>query len=177
MTRLNTTFETALVSWVTNNTPGLEAGKAVYGRQKAPRPSLPYARLNIMPAMSEDGINPDAGYTATDTYTYTFRKTFLVSITIVANENYLRMISELENSLHKDGVHSTLKAAGLYFREALDVNDITELVDDRYEFRVNQDFRFGFATQDTETITEIRRVIADIDLGDGIVIEVDETTA
>ena len=174
MTRLNSTYETAIITWIAGNITDITATKVVWDKQAAPRPALPYVTVNIMPPVDETGMIPESGYTATDVWTMTHRFRIGVSINIIANENYLAKMQQLIISLDKDSVRTALKAAGLYFRYAEDSVDLTELLDSGYEFRIQKDFVFGYVATTTEAINEIRRIILGIDMGE-VEIAVDET--
>ena len=174
MTRLNATFENALIAWVYGNITGLSA--AVWDKQPdAPRPALPYAVLDMLPPIKENGAQTEMIRSALDTYTANHRYRMKVTVNIISNGDYFNKMQELEQSLDVASVRTDLKTAGLYFRGMDGLVDLTALVDSKYEFRVAQDFEFAYVASTTETITEIQRVIATFDLGNNIEMDIDQT--
>lgn len=173
MTRLNATFENALIAWVYGNVTGLTA--AVWDKQDAPRPSLPYATLNLLAPVKENGAQTETVRIGDESYEAYHRYRMNVSVNIISNSNYFLKMQELEQSLDSSAVLTALKTAGLYFRGMGGSIDLTELLDTSYEFRIQQDFEFAYVAKTTEEIIEIERVIATIDCGDDVEINIDQS--
>jgi len=175
LTRLNSTFENALIAWVYGSVTGLTA--AVWDKQDdAPRPALPYATLNLLPPIKENGAQTETIRTSTkDTFTAIHRYKMNVSVNIISNGDYFLKMQKLEQSLDKAAVLSALKTAGLYFRGMSGAIDLTALLDTSYEFRVQQDFEFAFTADTIEKITEIETVKATFDCGNNIEINIDQS--
>ena len=158
MARLNATIENAIIAWISNAT-GLTA---VWDKQRAPRPTLPYALVNLLPPQEEVGMIAERKRSSEDNFTVFYRFLLPVSVNIIGNANYFTMANELVISLQDDTVREDLKTAGLYIRNFSEARDLTALLDSDYEFRVQRDFNFGFTTESNIIATEMRTVIATI---------------
>lgn len=161
MARLNAAIETALGDWVANN---CSVNDVVWDKSRVLRKelTLPFATLNFLPPISEDGIRAPRERVSEDNFTVFHRFWIPVSVNIYANDEYYAIAQELFFSLEDDTVLQALKDAGLYFRSASDPRDLTALVDTDFEFRIQRDFNFAFVTESNVVATEMKNAIIKI---------------
>lgn len=155
--------KTSLYNWAVANLP---AGMPViFYYANAPRPTVSYVTLNIQSIVA---VNQDWSDSSTDSSGVQNMKgdrQFTVSIQAYGGDT-LTTLENLRTSLQKQTVLDTLRANGIAFYQSLTINDITELVDSRYESRAQLDVLFGIGQIYTDSPgffdhTVIQEVILD----------------
>lgn len=114
----------------------------IYWEVNAPRPVIPYVTLQIsqVTAVNQDYSAPDS-----DSSGNIFMKgdrQFTLAVQSYGGDS-LTVMENLRTSLQKQTVLDTLRANGIVFYQSLTINDITDLVDSKYESRSQLDILFG----------------------------------
>ncbi len=153
--RLDVTKQTAIIAWIETAL----AISAIWDKQNALRPSLPYVSVNIIAGPQFDGT-PEKKYKELDTYSYIFRKIFTLSIQSHSQTNHLALLSTLINSMMLATQRATLRAAGLSIYNDTDIspNDVSELIDTGFEKRAAIDVTMAFAEEIDDVPREIQTV-------------------
>ena len=151
--RLNEAIENKLIEWA-----GTQTGITfIWDKQEAERPSLPYGTLNILTGANIE-VEPSSNYKELDTFTKTFRKTFIISVNIYADDMYLTYLDNLKESTYLGSVKLDLESVGVVCRSVETIIDLSELVDTKYEFRCQADFNMAYVTERDVVSGEIQRV-------------------
>jgi hypothetical protein len=114
----------------------------IFYEPNAPRPSTPYVSLymNTITAVNQDWSSPDAD--ASGNIEMHGDRQFTLQVQAYGNDP-LTVLENIRTSLQKQTVLDTLRANGIAFYQSLTINDITELVDSRFERRAQLDILFG----------------------------------
>jgi hypothetical protein len=134
------TVQTALYNWAVANLPS--GMPVIFYYANAPRPTVSYVTLNIQSVVA---VNQDWTDSSTDVNGVVNMKgdrQFTLSIQAYGGDT-LTTLENLRTSLQKQTVLDTLRANGIVFYQSLTINDITALVDSRYESRAQLDVLFG----------------------------------
>ena len=135
-----TTVQTSLYQWAVANLPvGMPV---IYWEQNSPRPSVPYVTLNISNIVA---VNQDWSESSTNPLGVQDMKgdrQFTLQVQAYGGDT-LTNLENLRTSLQKQTVLDTLRANEIAFYQSLTINDITDLVDSRYENRAQLDILFG----------------------------------
>lgn len=116
----------------------------IFYEPNAPRPIVPYVTLYLN---SVTAINQDWSSTEADSIGVINMKgdrQFTLQIQAYGNDP-LTLLENIRTSLQKQTVLDNLRASGIAFYESLTINDISELVDSKYERRAQLDILFGLA--------------------------------
>lgn len=145
---------TSLYQWVVANIP--VAMPAIYLYSNSPRPTVDYVTLYISSVvqigwdyvqdpMSDAGINQQVG-----------DREFTLQIQAYGGDP-LTVLNNLRTSLQKQSVLDTLRANGIALANWFPVNDLTQLVDTRFEQRGSMDvlFRMADIYSDTSGVIDI----------------------
>lgn len=133
---------TSLYNWAVANIPS--AMPVIYLYQNSPRPTVDYITLYIATVdqigwdwtqgpLSNDGISQMVG-----------DREFRLQIQGYGGDP-VTVLQNLRTSLQKQTVLDTLREDGIVFVNWYSINDITELVDSRYEQRATMDILFRIA--------------------------------
>lgn len=168
MARFNSTFENALIAWVK---AALGSSFTVFwDKQDFPTPSIPYATIGYLSAGNIENLTPDKinNNDVAKTTTLLTYETLTISVNVFDNSNdYLNKISKLKRSFFDSVINNNLNKAGLYYRNASNTTDLSELQETSYEFRAQADFVFAYTNSSTETdsgyITRVSGEVLDID--------------
>lgn len=142
------TVKTSLYTWATANVPSGMPVILLYNN--APRPVIDYVTIYVStvsqigwdyvrPPLTTAGISEQVG-----------DREFTCQIQAYGG-NPLNVLNNLRTSLQKQSVLDTLRANGIVFADWYPVNDITELVDTRFEQRASLDILFRIADIYDET--------------------------
>lgn len=145
-------LKTAMYDWAVANVPS--DMPVVYYYPNAPRPVVDYVSLQIsavnqigwdyVPRPSDDpGIVEQVG-----------DREFTMSIQAYGGD-VLTVLNNLRTSLQKDTVLDTLRANGVAFVNWFSINDITDLIDSRFEQRAAMDVLFRIADEYFDTLGTI----------------------
>jgi len=157
--RFNQVKELAIYTWVSSVLPGLTV---IWDKPKNPgkagdRPDLPYATLNIVAPPGTDG-KPASEYKTTDIFTRKFKKEFTLSVNIFADDKYFEYAEGLLHSIYNVTIQESLAEAGLCVRAFGNLNDLSTLISNGYEYRCQIDFFMAYAEDIDETIGQINTV-------------------
>jgi hypothetical protein len=130
------------------------------------RPDLPYATINILDAESLE-CEPDEEYnTATETFTYDEKKTFLASVNAYAEQGAMQIIGKICRAIRMPEGREMLVNSGLFWRETGKIQDLTELLDTGHEKRAQVDIVFAYAEESKSSgIVNIERVTGTASIG------------
>lgn len=122
----------------------------IFYEPNAPRPVVPYVTLymNTVTAVNQDWASPNSDNLGNiDMHG---DRQFTLQVQAYGNDP-LTVLENIRTSLQKQTVLDTLRANGIAFYQSLTINDITELVDSRFERRAQLDILFGIGQvyQDT----------------------------
>jgi hypothetical protein len=114
----------------------------IFYEPNAPRPTTAYVSLylNSINAVNQDYSDPEA--TGIGVTAMRGDRQFTLQVQAYGSDP-LTLLEDLRTSLQKQSVLDTLRANGIAFYQSLTINDITELVDSRYERRAQLDILFG----------------------------------
>ena len=151
-------LKTALYNWAVANVPS--SMPVIYYYPNAPRPTVDYVTL-VISSVSQIGwdyvpqpIDADGDVEQVGDREF-----------IVTAQGYggdpLTVLENLRTSLQKQTVLDTLRASGIVFCDWFPINDITDLVDSRFEQRATMDIRFRIAHEYFDTLGTIAQVEAE----------------
>lgn len=153
--RLNQAKQTAIIAWIETAL----SITAIWDKQNALRPALPFISLNIITGPQSDGTS-ERTYKETDVYTYIFRKIFTLSVQSHSQTNHVALLSTLLNAIILPTQRETLRTAGLsiYNDTDISITDVSELIDTGFEKRAAMDITFAFAEEIDDSPGEINTV-------------------
>lgn len=155
MIRLNETLEDGIYDWARAALP--DDINIIWDRPSEDRPAKPYLILNFLTGpIQVDG--PELKYKETDVFTYTWRKVITLSVTLVSDNNYMVHMERLLNSLDVETYSLNLKNVGFACWGYEGPWDISELIETKYEFRVNANIMLSYGEEIDYNIGEINSV-------------------
>lgn len=164
-------IKTNLYNWASANVPvGMPV---IFLYPNAPRPQTPqggmldYVTLLISSTSQIGWDYVPRPVDNSGTVNQTGDREFTLSVNAYGG-NVLTVLENLRTSLQKQTVLDSLTANGLVFCNWFDINDITDLVDSRFEQRATMDIRFRIAQTYTDTLgtiatTVLREIIKNVD--------------
>lgn len=149
------TVRTNLYNWAVANIPS--GMPVVYLYPNAPRPTVDYLSLYISTVtqigwdyvqgpLANDGIAQQVG-----------DREFTLQIQAYGGDP-ITVLQNLRTSLQKQSVLDSLRVNGIVFANWFQINDVTELVDSRYEQRGSMDILFRIADIYTDNLGVISTV-------------------
>ena len=154
MARLDAAKELAIGDFISDATGITTIWDKPSSQTSKNRPSLPYCTMNII-SISEEG-DVDIDYKSEDTYTYTNRQAFTLSVQIFSQDDYLDIAEKIRRAAYKESKRIPLKQAGIALREVGDTTDISALIETGFEKRAGIDLFMSTAVQEDEADGEIR---------------------
>lgn len=158
-------LKTSLYNWAVANVPS--GMPVVYYFPNAPRPTVDYVSLLIssvtqigwdyVPEPEDDsGVVEQVG-----------DREFVLTAQAYGGD-VLTVIENLRTSLQKQTVLDTLRSSGIVFVNWFPINDITDLVDSRFEQRATMDIQFRIAQEYFDNLgaidqAEVEEVILNVD--------------
>lgn len=134
------TVKNTLYTWAVSVAP--VGYPVIYWQLNAPRPTVPYITLFLQSVVS---VGQDWASGAADINGAINQKgdrQFTLSIQAYGADP-LTVLENIRTSLQKQSVLDTLRAGGIAFYTAMTINDITDLVDSKWERRATFDVLFG----------------------------------
>lgn len=153
--RLNQALEDGIYDWARLTLPSNVS--IIWDKPGVPRPDKPYLLLNF----SSGPVKVDGGemaYKQLDTWTYTWRKSIALSVSVIADEYYLRYMTQLLNSLDCELYYLELQKVGFACWGYDGPWDVTELIDSQFEFRVNASITLSYGEDIDYELGEIHSV-------------------
>lgn len=131
----------------------------------APLPALPFATMNISKIPTKVGTPTQRNIRSGDEYKYRFNKELTLTVNIYADDMYLKYLEQLLNCLEISTKLDILSAEGISVLGYSDPNDISELLESKYEFRCQVDIQilYGYEVIDTPGYIDTVQVDGDID--------------
>jgi len=152
--RLNTAKETAIYTWISTILSGLTI---IWDKPNQPRPTLPYATMNISQGSRSIG-GADQVYKEEDTFTQIQRKVLTLTVNIYALNAYLAYMETLINSVALSSIQTILRVAGFASWGHSDPVDVSQLLDTKFEPRVSADFFLSYVSETDDEAGEIHKV-------------------
>jgi hypothetical protein len=153
------TIEDALYSWAAGilgvNVP------VIWYHLNAPRPLVPYVALHLFTSRSV-GVDAQLPPNHAGAIEIIGNRDFTLECQGIGSHSN-DFLELLKTSLERPTVQSSLRAAGIVIVDRLPINDISELVDNRWEERNVMDLIFRFAQTDTDVPGVIEIVNAEKD--------------
>jgi hypothetical protein len=148
-------LKTTMYDWAVANVPS--GMPVVYYYPNAPRPNVDYVSLLISSVnqigwdyVPQPDDNPGVVEQVGD-------REFTMTIQAYGGD-VLTVLNNLRTSLQKETVLDTLRASGVVFVNWFSINDITDLVDSRFEQRATMDVLFRIADEYLDTLGTIGQV-------------------
>ena len=122
----------------------------IFYEPNAPRPTVAYVTLylNSVVAINQDWTAPDANNSGV--VDMKGDRQFTLQVQAYGGDP-LTVLENVRTSLQKTTVLDTLRANGIAFFASLNIGDITELVDSKFERRATLDILFGIGQIYTDT--------------------------
>lgn len=151
-------LKTALYNWATSNVPS--GMPVIYYYPNAPRPTVDYVTL-LISSVTQIGWDyvPQPTDSAGDVEQVGDRE-FILSVQGYGGDP-ITVLENLRTSLQKQTVLDTLRASGIVYFDWFPINDITDLVDSRFEQRATMDLHFRIAQEYFDVLGTIAQVEAD----------------
>jgi len=149
-------LKTYLYNWAVANVPlGMPV---IYYYPNAPRPTVDYVSL-LISSLIQVGWDywPSPTDTAGDVIGIGDRD-FTLQVQAYGGDP-LTILENLRTSLQKQTVLDSLRVNGIVFVSWFQINDITDLVDSRYEQRATMDILFRVAQQSLDTNGTIAQLV------------------
>lgn len=159
------TVKTALVSWC-SLVVGSSIPVIIY-EPNAPRPNSQYVTINISSITSYGQDWANSLSTALGEVQMKGDRLFTVGLQCYGGDT-LTLMENIRTSLQKQTVLDGLRTNGIAFYQAFTINDITELVDSRFEKRAQLDVLFGIGQVYLDTpgffdTVEVQEFIKNVD--------------
>jgi hypothetical protein len=140
-------IEDALYDLATLVLPGV---RVIWMHENGPRPSLPYVVMHMM-SLKSIGIDVYQNDEIIGNRDFTLMcQSF--------GKHAMEYLEAIKISFEKPSTQIYLRANGIVFRESHGINDISEVVDVRFEERAQIDFILGFAQTDSDILDKIEHV-------------------
>ncbi len=142
------TVKTNLYNWAISVLPlGMPV---IYWEPNAPRPTVAYVTLFI-----NDFIAPNQDWSSDEAdingiINMLGDRQFTLSMQAYGGTDPLTVLENVRSSLQKQTVLDTLRANGIVFYSSINLIDITELVDSKWEKRASLDIRFAIGQSYTD---------------------------
>ena len=136
------TVKNSLFAWAVSQVPvGMPV---IWWQPNAPRPVVPYITLFLqsVTAINQDWTSPISDINGV--INMKGDRSFTLQVQGYG-EDPLTLLENIRTSLQKQTVLDTLRINGIAFYQSLTINDITDLVDSRFERRAQLDIMFGIA--------------------------------
>ena len=147
--------KTSLYNWGIANVPA--AMPVLWLYPNAPRPTVDYVTF-LMASVNQIGWDfVPRPTTAPGVVTQVGDREFTLTVNAYVGD-VMTVMNNLRTSLQKDTVLDTLRANGIVFVSWFPINDITDLVDSRFEQRATMDILFRLADTYSDTLGSIAQV-------------------
>ncbi len=146
---------TNLYNWVVANVPS--GMPAIYLFSNAPRPVVDYLTLHISSIVQIGWDYEQSPLTTAGINSQIGDREFTFQIQAYGGD-VMTVMQNLRTSLQKQTVLDTLRANGIVFANWFPINDLTTLVDSRYEQRASMDVLFRIADIYTDVVGVISTV-------------------
>lgn len=160
---LNTAIYTAIFASIGITT--------IWDKPGQPRPSLPYATLNLSP--SRDICKADISHFSDDTYEYLFRKEATLSISIYDIDNSFARIQQLINKLNTPAIQAMLRQGDIAYLYSSPPLDLSLLLETTFENRSTVDIFLSYAVSLNENVQEVHSVTYEGICGDETTVDID----
>lgn len=145
-------LRTVLYNWAFANTPS--GMPVIWYFPNSPRPTVDYVTLNIS-AVQQIGWDYEPRPTlASGAVTQVGDREFTLTAQAYGGD-VMTVLNNLRTSLQKQTVLDTLRSSGVVFVDWFPINNITELVDSRFEQRATMDILFRIADTYGDTLGTI----------------------
>lgn len=152
------TIKTNLYSWALANCPGCSV---IFLNENAPRPAQPYVTL-FLTSLNQIGEDFTPESDINGMVDMVGDREFTLQIQTYGGDCITRL-ENLRSSLQKQTVLDTLRANGIVFVNHFGINDLTELLDSRFEkrgamdvlFRIGQNYTDNLGLVETIEVEEI----------------------
>lgn len=171
MQRISTEHEDAIHEWASAVLTGMAV---IWGSEDGKRPSPSFATLNIISGPTPIG-KADEEYVEEDTYTYTIRKVFTLSVQTYGPDALIRC-NDIVDSLMLPTKLALLQDAGFGVWGNSEPIDITEFMDTKHEGRAVVDIILAYAVQITDAPGEIQYVGIEGEINDHEIVIGNEPT-
>lgn len=144
-----------LYAWANDNTP--VNVPVIWYTPNAPRPVLDYVTLNINSVNQIGWDYVPRPTLSSGEVTQVGDREFTLSVQAYGGD-VMTVLNNLRSSLQKDSALDTLRSNGIVFVSWFQINNITELVDSRFEQRASMDVLFRIADTYSDTLGTIAQV-------------------
>lgn len=152
------TIKTNLYSWALANCPGCSV---IFLNENAPRPAQPYVTL-FLSSLNQIGEDYTPESDISGMVDMVGDREFTLQIQTYGGDCITRL-ENLRSSLQKQTILDTLRANGIVFVNHFGINDLTELLDSRFEkrgamdvlFRIGQNYTDNLGLVETIEVEEI----------------------
>ena len=143
-----TTVKLNLYQWAVTVVPS--GMPVIFYNPNAPSPDVAYVTLylNSIVSVGQDWSAEDSDITGT--IDMKGDRQFTLNVQAYGGDS-LTVLENIRTSLQKQTVLDTLRANGIAFYQALNISDLTDLVDTQFESRASLDILFGIAQIYTDT--------------------------
>lgn len=148
---------TNLYNWVTANIPS--GMPAIYLFSNAPRPTVDYLTLYISNVVQIGWDYERSPLSTAGIANQIGDREFTFQVQAYGGD-VISVLQNLRTSLQKQTVLDTLRANGIVFANWFPINDLTTLVDSRFEQRASMDILFRIA----DIYTDVAGVISSVNL-------------
>lgn len=169
--RLIKELEDAIYDWIVSAIANTSITQVVWDKQDTQepgvnvRPPLPYVLLNIISGPVNVG-SPTFKRKSEDIFTYSFTKTFVLSVQVYATESHLDVMSIILDAVELPSQISILNKGNLSIISTTEPVDISQFLETVNEFRVGVDMIMAYGSETDDTIGEIQQVAIDGAVGD-----------
>lgn len=152
------TIKTNLYSWATANSGG---ASVIFLNENAPRPAQPYVTL-FLSSLNQIGEDYTPESDVNGLVDMVGDREFTLQIQTYGSDCITRL-ENLRSSLQMQTVLDTLRANGIVFVNHFGINDLTELLDSRFEkrgamdvlFRIGQNYTDNLGLVETIEVEEV----------------------
>ena len=156
--RFSNQAESAIYNWANHVSSCTISGwnpTIIWDKPGKDRPELPYVTLNSGP-MIRGGV--DVKYLELDSYEYTYREEFILSLNVFDDNGHLDYMNVFLNSFNKDCCYKYLRDVGLSYWLHYGPFDLSKLSDSMFKFRSVADIKFSFGHTEIVPDVEIHKV-------------------
>ena len=163
-TRINSTIDKALTDWITDQVGVKYGAKALWSKQTAEgsllgtRVESPFVVLSILNKNKIQGSMNEEPTEVEGQFKYTWVEEFTLQLNIFTQDKHLEIAEWLKGSLELPLVNEFFRSAGLSMLESLPTNDLSAVLNDKYELRSQFDIRFNYIMERLDNPSEITKV-------------------
>ena len=162
--RINSVIDKALTDWITSQVSSKYGATVIWSKQTAEgslfgtRVESPFVVLSILNIHELQGSTNEMPTDELGVFNYSWVTEFTLQLNIFTQDKHLEIAEWIKGSLKMPTVQESLRSAGLSVMEYMPTNDLSAILNDKYELRSQFDIRFNYIMEREDNPSEITKV-------------------